>query len=65
MSDMDWSTIMILMYVVMYERKYHLEILSNLPDKPMEGQLPYQQISALLVLADFTAWTESRAVHQL
>jgi hypothetical protein len=56
---------MILMYVVMYERKYHLEIFSNLPDKPMEGQLPYQQISALLVLADFTAWTESRDVHQL
>lgn len=32
----------------------YLEILSNLPDKPLERQLPNQQLSALLVLADLT-----------
>jgi hypothetical protein len=35
--------------------KSHLEILGNLPDKPLERKLPYEQVSALLILADFTA----------
>ena len=32
----------------------HLEILSNLPYEPLEGQLSYQQLCALLVFSDFT-----------
>ena len=35
--------------------KCHLEILGNLPNKPLEWELPYEQLSALLVLADLTA----------
>ena len=37
-----------------YENKSHLEILGNLPDKPLEWKLPYEQLSALLILADLT-----------
>jgi hypothetical protein len=32
----------------------NLEVLCNFPNKPLEGQLPDQQLSALLVLADLT-----------
>jgi hypothetical protein len=38
-----------------YENKSHLEILGNFPDKPLEWKLPYEQLSALLILANFTA----------
>jgi hypothetical protein len=38
----------------------HLEILGNLPDKPLEWELPYEQLSALLVLADLTAKSHMR-----
>jgi len=36
------------------ETQISLEILGNLPNKPLEWKLPYEQVSALLVLADFT-----------
>jgi hypothetical protein len=37
-----------------------LEILGNLPDEPLEWELPYEQLSALLVLADLTAKSHMR-----
>jgi len=44
------------------ETKISLEILGNLPNKPLEWKLPYEQVSALLVLADFTKSNSPRAV---
>uniref|UniRef100_J3LPE7 Uncharacterized protein n=1 Tax=Oryza brachyantha TaxID=4533 RepID=J3LPE7_ORYBR len=39
----------------------NLEVLGDFPNKPLEGQLPDQKLSALLVLANFTG-NSSRAV---
>jgi hypothetical protein len=36
------------------DARNYLEVLCNFPNKPLEGQLPDQQLSALLVLADLT-----------
>jgi hypothetical protein len=33
----------------------HLEIWDNLPNKPLEWKLTYEQLSALMILTDFTA----------
>jgi len=44
------------------ETQISLEVLCNFPDKPLEGQLPDQQLSALLVLADLTEGNSARAV---
>ncbi|BAS89459.1 Os04g0450825 [Oryza sativa Japonica Group] len=44
------------------ETKISLKFLAILPNKPLEWKLPYEQLSALLVLADFTASNSSRAV---
>lgn len=43
------------------EAKISLEILRNLPHKPLEWKLPYQQFSALLVLPDFPQRHRARA----
>lgn len=37
------------------ETQVSLEVLRNLTNQPLEWELPDQQLSALLVLADFTA----------
>jgi len=42
------------------ETQISLEVLCNFPNKPLEGQLPDQQLSALLVLADLTIKLYSR-----
>ncbi|KAB8092062.1 hypothetical protein EE612_017820, partial [Oryza sativa] len=39
----------------------NLEVLCNFPNKPLEGQLPDQKLSTLLVLANLTG-NSSRAV---
>jgi len=44
------------------ETQISLEVLCNFPNKPLEGQLPDQQLSALLVLADLTEGNSPRAV---
>lgn len=33
----------------------YVKKLGDLPDEPLEGHLPYEQLSALLVLANLTA----------
>lgn len=44
------------------ETQISFEVLCNFPDEPLEGQLPDQQLSALLILADLTEGNSSRAV---
>ena len=44
----------------MRERPY-LEVLGNFTDKTLEGELPDEEIGALLVLADFTEGDSTRA----
>jgi hypothetical protein len=34
----------------------YLKVLGNFPHKPLEGKLPDQQLSALLVLPDLTVY---------
>lgn len=43
------------------EPKIRLEILSNLPDQPLERQFPDQQLGALLVLSDLPQSNRPRA----
>ena len=38
----------------------HLEVLGNLPNKPLEWKLPDEQLRALLVLADLTAKSSTK-----
>jgi hypothetical protein len=45
------------------ETQVSLEVLRNLTNQPLEWELPDQQLSALLVLADFTA-TFSQTHHE-
>ena len=44
------------------ETQIGLEVLCNFPNKPLEGQLPDQKLSTLLVLANLTEGNSSRAV---
>lgn len=37
----------------------YLKVLSNFPDKPLEGKFPDEKLSALLVLTDFTVSTKA------
>jgi len=43
------------------EPKIRLEVLSDFPDEPLEGELPDQQLGGLLVLSDFTEGDSSGA----
>ncbi|KAK9902411.1 hypothetical protein M0R45_001650 [Rubus argutus] len=47
---------------VALESQVRLEVLRNFPNQPLERQLPYQQLRALLVLADFTERHRPRPV---
>jgi hypothetical protein len=50
----------------MHEYRYdlkkepYLAILGNLPDKSLKGQLPYEQLGPLLILAYLTARVHAR-----
>ncbi|KRX12281.1 hypothetical protein T07_2523 [Trichinella nelsoni] len=44
------------------EAQISLEVLGNFTNKPLEWQLPDQELSTLLVLTDFTKSNSSRAV---
>jgi len=44
------------------ETQISLEVLGNFTNKPLERQLPDQELSTLLVLANFTKSNSSRAV---
>ena len=41
----------------------HLEVLGNLPNKPLEWKLPDEQLRALLVLADLTGKSSTKFTH--
>jgi hypothetical protein len=40
----------------------YLVKLGNLPDQPLEGHLPDEQLSALLLLANFTGTLERKRI---
>ncbi|GLJ31279.1 hypothetical protein SUGI_0627460 [Cryptomeria japonica] len=42
------------------EAQIGLKVLCNLPHKPLEGQLPYEELSALLVLSDLPESNSTR-----
>lgn len=43
----------------------HLEVLGNLTNKPLEGKLPDQELSTLLVLTDFTIYKLNRVRYHI
>ena len=47
----------------MHKLSDHLEVLGNLPNKPLEWKLPDEQLRALLVLADLTAKSSTKFTH--
>jgi hypothetical protein len=60
--EVSLSSLLKSQHSVTLETQISLEVLGNFTDKPLEGQLPDQELSTLLILTDFTEGNSTRAV---